>query len=263
MSTSEQSLAAPALPEANSGGALLPGSSALPGSAGIAPGVLSPAELARMANAMFNALPDEMQQPANTAARCGVAGELCIQRKPLRGCAQPHRACSSWNSRRVCRAAAWSGFVATPDHSVPPDARSSASVPAAPVSSQAGAAPRAPPDPAFAFLADARPLFVPPAAEPAPQNTPAFAFGSAVPSEEGFASIPSSLFTDVPASQSAGTPQPPAPAVPGAFGVVDSSAIPAFSFLEDARPLFSNPATLPGPYRPMPLRAWQSIRDSA
>jgi cysteine desulfurase/selenocysteine lyase len=55
------------------------------------------------------------------------------------------------------------------------------------------------------------------------------------------------LFTDVPAAQSAGTPQPPAPAVPGAFGVVDSSAIPTFSFLEEARPLFSNPATLPGP----------------
>jgi cysteine desulfurase/selenocysteine lyase len=29
--------------------------------------------------------------------------------------------------------------------------------------------------------------------------------------------------------------------------VVDSSAIPSFSFLEDARPLFSNPAKLPGP----------------
>ena len=58
MSTSEQSLVTPVIPEANSAGAGLPGS---------APGILSPAELARMANAMFNALPDESQQPAIAA----------------------------------------------------------------------------------------------------------------------------------------------------------------------------------------------------
>jgi cysteine desulfurase/selenocysteine lyase len=41
--------------------------------------------------------------------------------------------------------------------------------------------------------------------------------------------------------------QPPSPTVPGAFGVVDSSALPAFSFMEDARPLFSTPPSIPGP----------------
>jgi cysteine desulfurase / selenocysteine lyase len=99
----------------------------------------------------------------------------------------------------------------------------------------------------FAFLADARPLFVEPGVEPAPQHNRSPAFGDAAPSEEGFAAIPSSLFTDVQPSSLAGDLQPPAPAVPGAFGGFDTSAIPAFSFLEEARPLFSSPATLPGP----------------
>ncbi len=36
-------------------------------------------------------------------------------------------------------------------------------------------------------------------------------------------------------------------AVPGALGWVDSSAIPTFSFLEEARPLFSTPPKAPGP----------------
>ncbi len=35
--------------------------------------------------------------------------------------------------------------------------------------------------------------------------------------------------------------------MPSAFGFVDSSAVPGFSFLEEARPLFSSPHTIPGP----------------
>ena len=246
MSTSEQSLVTPAIPEANS---TAPRS---PASASIAPGILSPAELARMANDLFNALPDEVQQPAVTAARAVLPANSAFSGNPY--AAVPSPTAPAFPGILAGFQELQPGpFVASPDRSAPSDARSSASVPASPVSSQAGlgavSAPSSAPsiDPAFAFLADARPLFVSPAAEPVPQNTPAFAFGSAVPSEEGFASIPSSLFTDVPASQSAGIPQPPSPAVPGAFGGFDSSAIPTFSFLEEARPLFSNPATLPGP----------------
>jgi cysteine desulfurase/selenocysteine lyase len=242
MSTSEASLGTPVFPEVNSAGARIPES------ASAIPGILSPAELTRMANDMLNALPDQIQQPAITAARAVLPANSAFSGNPYAAVPVP---------TAPAVPGILSGFadlqpgplVATPDHSVPPDMRSNASVPAAPASSQAGrgAAPAPSIDPAFAFLADARPLIVPPPAESAPQNTPAFAFDNAVPSEESFASIPSSLFTDVPQSRLAGSPQPPAPAVPGAFGLVDSSAIPAFSFLEDARPLFSNPSTLPGP----------------
>ena len=250
MSTSESSLGAFVIPEVDSTGA------GLPGSAGIAPGILSATELARMANAMFNALPDEAQQPAIAAARMVLPANSAFSGNPYAAVPSPTAPAvpgllAGFAELQPAGFAELqpAGFVATPDRSAPTDLRSSAVTPAAPIGSQAGrgAAPAVPPDPAFGFLADARPLFVPPAADPVHQDTPAFAFGSAAPGEESFASIPYSLFTDVPALRLAGTPQPPAPAVPGAFGVVESSAIPAFSFLEDARPLFSNPAALPGP----------------
>ncbi len=101
--------------------------------------------------------------------------------------------------------------------------------------------------PAFSFLQDARPLFTEPAAEPSLLNTPSGAFQQSTPTDAGFAAIPSSLFTDVSPSQLTESAQPPTPTVPGSFGKVDSSAFPAFSFMEEARPLFSTPPTVPGP----------------
>jgi cysteine desulfurase/selenocysteine lyase len=94
------------------------------------------------------------------------------------------------------------------------------------------------------FLQDARPIFQEPAVEPPAQHTPVQASGKPAPSEEGYAAIPFSLLADLQPSQ---LTQPPAPAVPGALGAVDSSAIPTFSFMEDARPLFSTPPSIPGP----------------
>jgi cysteine desulfurase/selenocysteine lyase len=40
---------------------------------------------------------------------------------------------------------------------------------------------------------------------------------------------------------------PPSPTLPGELGFADSSAVPAFSFLEEARPLFSPAPAIPGP----------------
>ena len=242
MSTSEPTLVTAAAPAAGNG---TPG---LPGSEGISTGILSPAELARLANEMFSALPDEIQQPAITAARIVLPANSAFSGNPYAALPNPTAPAVPGNLAGFAELQP-SGFIPVPDRSAPPDVRPSASAPGAPVGSHAGpgAAPALSADPAFSFLTDARPLSVSSAVEPATQNTPAFASGSAVPSEENFASIPSSLFTDVPQTRLAGTPQLPAPVVPGAFSAVDSSAIPVFSFLEDARPLFSNPATLPGP----------------
>ncbi|MGA2049775.1 MAG: hypothetical protein ABSG96_18910 [Terracidiphilus sp.] len=176
MSTSEQSLVTPGNAEANSAGAGLPGS---------APGILSPAELARMANDLFNALPDESQQPAITAARVVLPANSAFSGNPY--AAVPSPTVPGVPGILAGFAELQPGaFVATPDRSVPPDARSSASVPSSPVSSQAGrgSAPAPTIDPAFAFLTDARPLFVQPSTDSALQDTPALAFGSAVPSED-------------------------------------------------------------------------------
>jgi cysteine desulfurase/selenocysteine lyase len=224
-----------------------------------ASGILSPAELARMANDLFNALPDDMQHPAIAAARAVLPANSAFTGNPYAAIPGPTAPAVPGIFAGFAELQP-GAFVATPDHRVPPDLRSIASAPGAPVSSQAGrvAATELSPNPAFAFLAEARPLFVSPSVDPPSQDTPASAFGSAVPSDEGFASLPSSLFTNVSPSTLADTPQPPAPAVPSSFGGFDSSAIPAFSFLEDARPLFSNPAKLPGP---VPADAASSVNN--
>jgi cysteine desulfurase/selenocysteine lyase len=100
--------------------------------------------------------------------------------------------------------------------------------------------------PAFSFLKDVRPLFpeiaTPPAAA-SPFALPLAEFdlkqlhGAALPldlSPAYFSYAPEAL-------------QPPMPTLPGALGAFDSSAFPTFSFLEDARPLYSYPPAAPGP----------------
>jgi len=252
MSTNEQAIGTTVAPE-SANGAL-----GLPGSEGIGSGFLSPVELARMANEMFHALPEELQHPAVTAARLVLPPNSTFSGNPYAAVPSPTAPAVPGMAAGVAEAQPGT-FVATPDRSVAPDLRSNVSAPAAPVGLAvpgAVAAPRggsgasaAPPlEPAFAFLADARPLFAEPTeTEQAGVRKPPQAFASSVPGEDGFAAIPSSLFTDVQPSQLAGTTQPPAPAVPGAFGFADSSAVPTFSFLEEARPLFSTPAAIPGP----------------
>jgi cysteine desulfurase / selenocysteine lyase len=218
------------------------------GSAGIAPGILSPAELARMANEMFNALPDEAQQPAITAAGVVLPANSAFSGNPYAAVPSP-TAPAFLGFLPGLRSCSLNGFVATPDRSVPPDVRSSASAPAAPVSSRAGLALRRrsrPIRPLDSSPMRVRSLFRLPLSLRL-KTLPLLRSAALCPAKR--ASRPfhprcSRMFRN---RQLAGTPQPPAPAVPGAFGVVDSSAIPAFSFLEDARPLFSNPATLPGP----------------
>jgi len=66
MSTSDQLL--PLAPEPGDWASGLHGTG-LRGSEGFAHGLPSPAELARLANALFNALPEDAQPPATTAAQ--------------------------------------------------------------------------------------------------------------------------------------------------------------------------------------------------
>jgi cysteine desulfurase/selenocysteine lyase len=207
-------------------------------------GILAPAELARMANQFFNALPQPLQQPAAAAATAVLPPNSAFNGNPY--AAVPSPTAPPIPGLLAGLSEAHPGaFAAAPDRGVAPKvspdatAATGGAVPGGDVDPTAGAP--------FAFLADARPLFVEPAAEPAPAIAPSHASGGSAPSDEGFAAIPFSLLTDVQPSQLAQSPQPPAPAIPGALGAVDSSAVPAFSFLEDARPLFSTPSTIPGP----------------
>jgi cysteine desulfurase/selenocysteine lyase len=215
---------------------------------GVGPGILDPSELARIANEMFRALPESLQQPASTAAAAVLPPSSAFTGNPYAAAPGPTAPAAPGVFATVADVHPGASAPA-PDRGAAPNLRPAAPPAAAPANptaaSSAGTAP--PAMPAFAFLEEARPIFVEPDAEPPALNTSAQAPASAAPDETAYAAIPFSLVSDVQPSQLAQSPQPPAPTIPGAFGAVDSSAIPAFSFLEEARPLFSTPPAIPGP----------------
>ena len=244
MSTNEESRSQSAIPETGNWTTVLPGSGAIP------PGVLDPIELARMANEFFTSLPSALQPPTSLAPAAPVPPGSPVTANPYAAVPAPV-------------APAVPGLLpsfaaAQPIPLLPARDRGASTIdPKAPTETHP--APRSGPSVVdasaaqpFSFLHDARPLFsatLPDEAPAAPAipNTPSNAFGSAIPSDAGYAAIPSSLLTDVSPSQLAESPQPPSPTLPSALGVVDSSALPTFSFLEEARPLFSTPPSIPGP----------------
>ena len=262
MSTSDQA-SAPAGAAAGGWAAGLP--AGFPAGAEAVSGVLSPSDLARMANEMFRALPDEIQQPAVTAARAVLPPNSAFTGNPYAAIPSPSAPAIPGIASGLVDASP-KPLISHPERSIAPDLRPSvlpvqapsAPVSPVPVSSVSGAAPAATPHAspgpvdapsipsAFAFLHDARPLAPASPLEPSSANTPGYASVSAVPSEDGFAAIPASLLTDASPSPVA-APQPPAPAIPGALGVIDASPVSPFSFMEDARPLFSVPPSIPGP----------------
>jgi cysteine desulfurase/selenocysteine lyase len=106
----------------------------------------------------------------------------------------------------------------------------------------------------FGFLDDARPFLGDREELQAPSHS------AAKPITEFASTEPAPIETTVPidaksSPQVLDFAQPPTPTVPGAFGFVDSSAIPAFSFLEEARPLFSSTPSIPGPVPAWPASA--------
>jgi cysteine desulfurase / selenocysteine lyase len=120
--------------------------------------------------------------------------------------------------------------------------------------------------PAFSFLQDARPIFADTNTNPAPSYPPAKPItGFTQPSVLGATAIPvfDSAFTPTLPAGLAESLNPPAPALPASFSPSDSSAFPAFSFLEDARPLFSYPPSAPGPVPAQPAFGFLDARAVA
>jgi len=239
MNTSDPSL--PLTPEAGNWAAGFSGSNAF------APGLPSPAELSRLANALFNALPEDSQPPVVTAANAVLPSSSAQSGNPYAAVPAPTAPAVPGQVGILVdeeRAQRPFGFVDTPDRSIAPDLRSATVAPDLPVTSVLpgdGVSPSA--GSAFGFLQDARPIFVQSEAERPVASAPSPVAETALPSDASYAAIPSSLLPDLQLTQS---PQPPAPALPGALGFVDS-AVPSFSFLEEARPIFSAQPTIPGP----------------
>ncbi len=233
-------------------------------------GVISPSQIARLANEFFNALPDELQQPLAAAARVVLPPNSAFTGNPYAAVPAPTAPAIPGLAATVIESLP-GAFVDRPDRSIAPDMRPS--VPGAPAYALpvgttgygpglgsaiaqgaesglgSGNAFALPSESSFGFLSDARPLSAAPdRTQPQPETKPSISAAGQAPTsspdESTYASIPASLETGPQPVLSA---QPPAPTIPGAFGAVDSSAVPAFSFIEDARPLFSTPSSIPGP----------------
>src|SRR5579859_3273753 len=122
-------------------------SAELPGNPGLSagwvsgvPGILSPAELARMANEMFHALPDEIKQPAATAARAVLPPNSAFTGNPYAAVPDPTAPAVPGLLAELTEAPP-KAFVPTPDRSIAPDARTpvpAATVPGSKPSSEQG-----------------------------------------------------------------------------------------------------------------------------
>jgi cysteine desulfurase / selenocysteine lyase len=244
------------------------GFGALPGIAEFAPvGLLDPARLAILANEFFTALPgaqaaplpDLSQQTSPAASAVDAASLGALASVPVTPPAAPPEVSLPSDQH----------FPGVPASAGPASVSpASATVQAAPsvipgalagsIPTQAQAVP-----PAFSFLQDARPIAGDSSAIPSPAYPPAQPIAEFVqpglPAETavpGFDSEPEAqaLRFQVPQIQVPQLFDPPFPALPGLLGKLDSAPVPAFSFLEEARPLFSSSPSVPGPV-PSPVPA--------
>ena len=206
---------------------------------------LDPSTLARMANEFFSAAPQidawlnqaGSAAPSDTAALSSPPSTIPASRPEVSLPGDPHLP----------------GLPASAGPaSVAPVTFPIQAAPAVPGAIASAVASESPTSTApFAFLQDARPLFGDPEAslsEPSPRAKPITSFAQTKPVS---ASDPPSvdLTSLEPAAEFA---QPPSPTLPSGFGFADTSAFPAFSFLEEARPLFSTSPTIPGPVPALP-----------
>jgi cysteine desulfurase / selenocysteine lyase len=216
-------------------------------------GLFDPGVLARMADEFFRTTPDLSTAPPHIAFPGLPTDAAAFSSVPASVPAAPPE-------------------VSLPSNPHFPGAPASAGPAAvAPISSQVHVSPPVIPgvlgsaipteSPAFSFIQDARPLFSndrPPTGDTYPAAKPIteFASGEPRPIDRGFDLDEGSLLSvgDV--------PQPPSPGLPAALGPFDSSAIPVFSFLEEARPLFSSTPVVPGPI-PAPLEAEAQAKTEA
>lgn len=218
-------------------------------------GVLDPGILARMANKFFHAAPDAnvvpahtaSDLPAETAANSSTPTSVPAMPNEVSLPSDPHLSSVPANAGPAAVAPMTIQYHASP--SVVPGVLGSA----IPGGGPAG----------FSFLQYARPIF------PSHDASSPDIYPTATPINEFVNPEPApieSSFTldDGSLSQASDIVQPPTPTLPGAFGLVDSSAFPAFSFLEEVRPLFSATPSIPGPVPALPeLEVPEKTRESS
>ena len=229
------------------------------------------ATIARIANELFAAPPDALIGSSNRAvpSRPGLSAE------PLPQAAQSAQLPSSLDTPPATVPAVPPEMSLPSDPHFPGAPASAGGATLSPVITPAQATPPAVPGtvgstdlsgfpgsgPEFSFLQDARPIF-------ADRNTTPGLYPSAKPLTE-FVQGPPAASTipfapeDRSLSQLAEAGQPPSPTIPSSLGFAEPSPVPTFSFLEEARPLFSYPLAIPGPLPAIGESATQTPRVSS
>ena len=205
-------------------------------------GVLDPVALARMANDFFNALPDSLDVPSSPLPAHALPTDL-----PPSG-SVPATAPAAPPEISLPSDKHFSGLPASvgPASFSPVTAPAQATPPAVPGVIGTAVSDFATEVPSFSFLQDARRIVSDRNAlleGPNPRVNPLQAF---VPQTALAGALPNDFNYDL-LAQANPQSQPRASGLPSTRGFSDSAPMPAFSFLEDLRPLFSYPPSVPGP----------------
>src|SRR5271168_833193 len=224
---------------------------------GVPAGFPDPAEVARIAGELFAALPGTPHTPGS-APFSGERPGHPVDLNPhgvLPGPTAPAAPLGVF----AAVAPPLGGVPRFAENAVPTAAGNPIPPSTAPAVPGIGDLAEAPSSGSFQFLREARPIFTDPAAiVPEASAAPALETGSQVSpfrsiyKDASLDSIPAFANSDDLVGLIGETAQPPSPTIPGSFGFLDSSSVPIFSFLEEGRPLFSNPPTVPGPVPAIP-----------
>ena len=204
-------------------------------------GVLDPAALARMANEFFTALPDSMDAPSSPLPAHAMPTEL-----PMLG-SVPATAPAAPPEISLPSDKHFAGLPASigPASVSPVIAPAQATPPAVPGVIGTAVSDVATEIPSFSFLQDARPIFSDRntlAEAPNLRMNPIAAF---VPRTASAGALPNDFNHDLLAPANPPS-QPPASELSSAPSLGKASPVPAFSFLEELRPLFSYSLSVPG-----------------
>jgi len=210
-------------------------------------GVLDTVTLARMANEFFTALPDSLNVPSSPMpSHADQTDLLPLGSVPATAPAAPPEISLPLDKH-------FSGVPASvgPASFSPVTAPAQATPPAIPGAIGTAVSDVAAEIPPFSFLQDARPIFsnrnTPPDG-PNPRVNPVTGF---VP-QAALAGAPPRDFSHDLLAQASPPSQPPSSGRPSAASFSNASSVPAFSFLEELRPLFSDLPSVPGPVLAVP-----------
>jgi cysteine desulfurase/selenocysteine lyase len=215
---------------------------ALPGWSGLVPANLPDlASLARLANELFHAVPAASQPAFSAPQGVDPSGLNLLATVPVTPPSAPPEISLPSNPHFPSAPA-----LAGPAVVAPVSAPLQAGPPAVPGALSGSIPAQGAGAPSFSFLEESRPIFG------GTEQLPIAAYPEARPITE-FVNPAQPVTPTAPlldASSAASLPEllsPPSPTLSSVFAPVDSSAVPAFSFLEEARPIFSAQPAIPGP----------------